>query len=98
MNFIAQLETLVQGPLRPDMTIYLDVDVNTGMDRASARAELDRFEVEQLDFFERVRTAYLNRAAQYPEIYRVIDATQSLPDVQRDITAVLNSFVQGART
>ncbi len=55
ITVIEQLEDMVQQQLRPDLTIILDIDVCVGLERARARAELDRFEEEQQEFFERVR-------------------------------------------
>ena len=59
---VSRLETLVQGALRPDFTLLLDAPVAVGMGRARGRGELDRFEREQVDFFERVRASYLEQA------------------------------------
>ncbi|MEH6822590.1 MAG: dTMP kinase [Motiliproteus sp.] len=89
---IAQLERLVQGDLRPDLTLLLDVPVDIGMTRARQRGDLDRFEREQLDFFERVRRAYLARAKADPERFRIIDAAQSLQQVQQQISQVMEVF------
>ena len=86
---IKVLEDWVQGGLRPDLTLLLDLPVEAGMARAGRRGELDRFEREQRDFFERVRAAYLARAEQEPERFRVIDAAQDMAGVQRQIDAVL---------
>jgi dTMP kinase len=90
---IAVLEDWVQGELRPHLTLLLDLPVATGMARANDRGELDRFEREQQAFFERVRAAYLARAAREPGRYRVLDAAQSMEAVQRQIDAVLDPFI-----
>lgn len=82
---IAQLESLVLGALRPDLTILLDAPAEVGMQRATDRGELDRFESERIEFFSRAREVYLERAKSAPERYLVVDATQSLADVQRQI-------------
>jgi dTMP kinase len=89
MELIGQLEHLVQGELRPDMTVYLDVSIEVGMQRARQRGELDRFEQEDMDFFNRVRQTYLDRAEALPDIYQVIDASVGLVEVQRQIDEVL---------
>ena len=81
---IAQLEQFVQGELRPDLTLIFDLPVEIGLARAAARGRLDRFEQEGRGFFEAVREAYLQRAAQAPQRYRVLDAGQSLAQVQAD--------------
>lgn len=86
---IRELETLVQGGLRPDLTLLLDVPVAVGLSRAGERGVLDRFEQEEAAFFERVRNTYLDRAAAEPERFRVIDASHSLSEVQAQIDRAL---------
>lgn len=90
---IAQLELLVQGDLRPDLTLVLDIDVEQGLQRARERAELDRFESEEIAFFERVRQSYRSLAEAHPERYAVVDAGQPLAAVQRDIDQVLSALL-----
>ena len=91
---ISQLEILVQGDLQPDLTLFLDIDVELGLNRARQRGELDRFESETLAFFERVRSAYQARAAATPNRYAVIDASQELAKVQSDLDQVLGLLVR----
>ncbi|MGB1544558.1 MAG: dTMP kinase [Spongiibacter marinus] len=93
---IQQLRQLVQAELQPDLTLLLDAPIEVGMGRASRRGELDRFEREQADFFQRVRQGYLDQAHAEPERYRVIDASQALEAVQQDIHQVLQEVLQGA--
>ncbi len=90
---IATLEDLVQGDLRPDLTLLLDVSVEVGMERARGRGELDRFEQEKIEFFENVRNAYLARAEHESRRFRVIDAAGDLDSVQLQIRDVLNRFL-----
>jgi dTMP kinase len=94
-NLIAELEKVVQQGLLPDLTFYLDIDVRLGLSRAVARAELDRFECEKVDFFERVRFTYLERVkgSLLNQHYRLIDASQELELVQQDILASLDDFI-----
>lgn len=90
---ISQLEVLVQGELRPDLTLILDIDVELGLDRARQRGELDRFESETMAFFERVRSAYRARASESPKRYALVDAGQELVGVQADIQIILNQLL-----
>lgn len=90
---IKELEAMVQGDLRPDLTLLLDVPVEIGLSRAGARGALDRFEQEEVAFFERVRQAYLERAASAPARYRIIDASLPLVDVQAQIDRALQAIL-----
>lgn len=89
---ITVLEQFVQGDLRPDLTLLLDLPVEQGLARAAARAEKDRFESEEQQFFERVREGYRARAKAEPDRFRVIDSSQSIENVQQQIRAVLNTW------
>ncbi|MGN2623655.1 dTMP kinase [Stutzerimonas balearica] len=91
---IELLEDLVQGALRPDLTLVFDLPVEVGLARAAARGRLDRFEQERLEFFEAVRGTYLQRAAQSPERYRVLDAAQPLDAVQQRIAGLLPQLLE----
>lgn len=91
---IAALESWVQQGLQPDITLLLDVPVEVGAMRVQARGETDRFEREQRAFFERVRQAYLDRAAQFPERFRVIDAGQPLEAVQASLAVALDALME----
>ena len=91
-DLIAKLEILVQGSLRPDLTLILDIPVDIGLKRASARSDPDRFELEQVEFFERVRRGYLGIAEQDPDRCKLIDASQPLEQVQSQIASVLETF------
>jgi dTMP kinase len=83
LSRIAALEDWVQGALRPDLTLLLDIDPEAGLKRVAARGgKADRFDAENTDFFDNVRAIYLRRAAQHPERYAVVDADQPLAQVQ----------------
>lgn len=94
MARIAELERFVQGSLRPDLTLVFDLPVEVGLQRAAARGRLDRFEQENRSFFDAVRQTYLERAAQAPERYRVIDAAKPLADVQSYLDALLPELLE----
>ena len=90
---IDRLADWVHGDLRPDLTILLDAPVETGMSRAGRRSAPDRFEIEQSEFFMRVRATYLQLAEAEPDRFVVVDATQPLDAVKRDITAIAGAIV-----
>lgn len=80
----AQLEQWVHGHLQPDLTLLFDLPFAVARDRIAAQTrELDRFEQERADFHERVRDAYLERAAAAPQRIRVIDADQPLALIKK---------------
>ena len=80
---IEQLEAWVQNDLQPNLTLLFDVPAEVSLQRlASARAP-DKFENEDLAFFEKLRKAYLTRALANPARFRVIDANQSLDNVKK---------------
>ena len=85
---IEALETLVQRGRHPDLTILFDIDPRLGMTRARQRAELDRFEEEHMEFFDRVREGYLTRAKNEAR-FRIIDASQSIDLVQQALRELL---------
>lgn len=91
---IALLEHFVQGPLRPDLTLLLDLPVEQGLARAGRRSAPDRFESEAASFFARVRAAYLMRARQEPGRVRVIDAAAGPQQVAARVRAVLAAFCE----
>lgn len=91
---IAQLESFVQGGLRPDLTLVFDLPVEIGLSRAAARGRLDRFEQEGRSFFEAVRNTYLDRARAEPARYHILDAAQSLAEVQRDVDKLLPALLE----
>jgi len=91
---IHTLETWVQGDLRPDLTLLLDLPVSQGLQRAGARSQPDRFESEEEAFFKRVREAYLQIAEQEPARVKVVDASLPLPAVQEQIAALIQAFLQ----
>jgi dTMP kinase len=88
VEMIAELESMVQGALRPDFTVLLDAPVEKALARARRRnagAPADRFERERSEFFERVRNLYRARAAAEPERFAIVDATQSVDAIGAQI-------------
>jgi dTMP kinase len=92
MEQIATLEQLVQGDLRPDLTLYLDVPVEVGQSRIEGRKH-DRLEQEQRKFHESVRATYRNRAAS-EERMQLVDASGTLPEVQAQIRILMTDYLR----
>jgi len=89
---VAALEHWVQGALQPDLTLYFDLDPAVGRARARQAREPDRFEREKQAFYERVRAAYLRRAAEHPRRIRVIDAARTIAEIQLELEDVVSSI------
>lgn len=90
---IEALATLVHGDLRPDLTLLLDLDPAVGLARAGRRGLADRFEREEIAFFERVRAAYLDLARAEPARIAVIDAGADPNVVQAAIAAAVERML-----
>jgi dTMP kinase len=97
-DMIADLERMVQGGVRPDAVIVLDVEPAIGLARASGRGAADRFESEDLAFFSRVRDMYRTRAATRPGVYHLVDAGPSLEVVQQSLGVLIDHLVSEARS
>jgi len=85
LSHITMLEDWLVKPLLPDLTILLDAPAEIGLARAKHRGKQDRIEQEKIEFFTRVRESYLTRAKEDPKRFYVIDAAQSLEDVQKEL-------------
>jgi dTMP kinase len=88
---LEQLETLVQGTLQPDLTIWFDLPALLAAQRRAHAREADRFEQQDLAFFERVRDQYAARAALMPQRFARIDASRAREAVWQQIDAVLKA-------
>jgi len=89
MNAIA--DVTLKG-FTPDLTLYLDISPELGLGRAQARGELDRIELEKIEFFERVRNKYLS-LAQASQTTDIIDASQDMPAVHKDVEKAVAAFI-----
>jgi dTMP kinase len=89
---IQMLESWVQGDLRPDRVIVLDLPPGDGAARVAGRGIRDRFEREAAAFFERVRDCYLQRASAEPQRYRVVDAAGSVAQVRDRVAAAVDDL------
>jgi dTMP kinase len=89
---LEQLEQWVHGDLQPDLTLLFDIPIEVARQRLSNNVSLDRFEQEKGEFFERVRQAYLARAAKSPQRIVVIRAEKSLHEVQQELANIAASI------
>ena len=87
---IAALEETVQGDVRPDLVLVLDVPVEVGLERSVRRGAADRFERESIEFFRRVRDVYLARAAEHPGRYAIVDAGADEETVTRRMVEAIS--------
>jgi dTMP kinase len=91
LPMLAQLEQWVQDGLQPDLTIWFDLPAQLASQRRAQAREADRFEQQDLAFFERVRNGYAARSDAAPERFSRIDASQDRESVWRQIDAVLRA-------
>jgi len=85
---IAYLEKWIQGGLQPDLTLLFDLPVEVARARSASARHPDRFESEEMDFFERVRAGYQIRANAHPERIRIIDASRAMSEVEAQLSAI----------
>jgi dTMP kinase len=88
---IAALERWVQGALQPDLTLVFDAPVAVALARL-AKERRDRFELEDKSFFERVRAAYLERAAAEPRRMRIVHGGRPLPEVKKEVEDIISTI------
>ncbi|GAC1412459.1 MAG: dTMP kinase [Burkholderiaceae bacterium] len=92
MEKLAELEQWVHPGLQPDLTLLFDVPPEIARSRIAATRELDKFEDEQMAFFNATRAAYLQRAAQFPKRIIMIDATQAIQAIQNLLEDILTTI------
>ncbi len=87
---IDKLADWVLGDFKPDLTLFLDVSVEVGMERIESRAAKDRIELEESAFFERVRSVFVSRSEAFPDRIKLIDANDSVEGIQSKIRAYID--------
>lgn len=91
---LSVLEQWVQNDLQPDLTFLFDVPLEVSQQRLQRTGVApDRFEQEKSDFFQRVRNAYLKRAAASPHRIKVIDSTKSIEAIQQELESILSPLL-----
>jgi dTMP kinase len=87
------LEQWVHPELQPDLTLLFDVPLDVARARLDATRALDKFERERADFFEATRAEYLRRAAQFPQRFRVIDATGTIAETEARLRDIIGELL-----
>jgi dTMP kinase len=90
MSILENIHQAAIGDFAPDLTIYMDIPPEQGLARAAGRGELDRFEVEAIDFFDRTREVYLSLNESRSEM-KSVDASQTIERVQQQIFETLEN-------
>lgn len=88
---INMLNELAVNGVHPDLTIVFDIDTETSMARVGA--EKDRLESAGIEFHKRVRNGYLEIAKKNPQRIKVVDAFQTIEDVQRDVIKIVEEVL-----
>lgn len=88
---INMLNELAVNGVHPDLTIVFDIDTETSMARVGA--EKDRLESAGIEFHKRVRNGYLEIAKKNPQRIKVVDASQTIEDVQRDVIKIVEDVL-----
>jgi len=95
---VEQVINLATNGLKPDLTLFFDIPISTAISRRNARGEAgeksNRLDFETAEFYERVRAAYLDVANKEPQRYRVIDATGSVDQIQRDVLEIVSTYLK----
>ncbi len=92
---IKALETWVLEQFEPDLTFLFDAEPSIGLERIKGRdGHPDRFELEKIEFFERVRSVYKTRAEQNPKRFRIIDASKPLEEVWKEVRTIIDAWLE----
>ena len=91
-EWLESLKKNVQGTLEPDLTLLLDAPAEVGLARISNR-EADYFERENKDFYRRVRDVYLKLSIAHPARIKVINAAESIHQVNQKLVAIVHEFL-----
>jgi len=90
-GMVRTLEQLLGG-LQPHLTLLFDVPVEVSCQRLSGARDPDRFEQENAAFFQKIRDAYLQRAAEFPQRFRIIDANRPLEEIKHELEFIISTI------
>ncbi len=92
-GLIDSIDLIATGRLRPDITILLDLDAEVGLKRNKGINKIDRLELEDLEFHQRVRNGYHNLAEKEPERIKLIDASAGIQEIHNRISSIITNFI-----
>jgi dTMP kinase len=93
LNLIKSFNKTVTAGLKPDMTLLLDLDVETGLKRNRGINKTDRLELEDVKFHKRVRNGYLKIAAKEKKRIKIIDASESIQQIHKKIVKIVMNMI-----
>ncbi|KTD61473.1 dTMP kinase [Legionella shakespearei] len=96
LSMINHLSSFCLDGFKPDLTLFLDITPESGMQRALLRGKLDRIEQQSIDFFHRVYETYMSYIDEHSDVVK-INATQPLDEVQKDIQNTVIAFIESKR-
>jgi dTMP kinase len=94
LKLIDSLDLIATNKLRPDITILLDIDVKTGLERNKLLNKGDRLELEDIAFHERVRKGFIEIAAREPVRIKVVDCSESLEGVHHKVVKIVSELLE----
>lgn len=94
LDLIAKVHQLAVGDCLPDLTLVIDLDPKTGLERARGRELFDRMESQSLEFYERVRAGFLEIARRDPKRFVVIDGARKVEQVRADVESAVSKRLQ----
>jgi dTMP kinase len=100
LNDLTRLTRFATGGLKPDLTFLFDVDIEDGLSRrSSGGVEMNRMDLQTVDFYRRVRDGYRELAGANPQRWITIDANRPVDAIQNDLRRQvkdrLKNFVSG---
>jgi dTMP kinase len=93
LKLIEQINHLATAGLESNLTIWLDVDVEIGLQRARQRGKIDRMEKNEIAFHQRVQQGYQELAKEHPNRICRVDASGTETDIQAKIQKILNQYL-----
>jgi dTMP kinase len=98
LGLINSLDLISTNRLRPDITVLLDIDVETGLRRNRRINKKDRLEMEDVSFHDKVRKGFIELAAKEKERIKVVDCSSTLETVHKNIIVIIDDFLKGRKT